>query len=156
MADNSNNSISITPKRSNLEPIEQKQLFEQLQQIFPDVDQTIQKESETFKERTRDLDEAIGKLSKSKDTESFDQVTFELEYFTGGQNSKFDSFVKKFDLTNENLQFVDFLQTDYCKEIMNRNDLKIHIETGNIYYNDTDTSESIFDFLQNQKIPQKD
>ena len=100
MADISNNSISITPKRSNLEPIGQKQLSEQLQQIFPDVDQTIQKESETFKERTRDLDEAIEKLSKSKDTESFDQVTFEFDFFTGGQNSKFDSFVKKFGLTN--------------------------------------------------------
>ena len=53
MADDSNNSISITPKRSNLESIGQKQLSEQLQQIFPDVDQRIKKESETFKERTR-------------------------------------------------------------------------------------------------------
>ena len=86
MADDSNNSISIMPKRSNLESIGQKQLSEQLQQIFPDVDQTIQRESETFKERTRDLDEAIERLSKSKDTESFDQVTFEFEFFTGGQN----------------------------------------------------------------------
>ena len=83
------------------------------------------------------MHEAIEKLSKSKDTESFDQVTFKFEFFTGGQNSKFDSFVKKFGLTNENLQFVDFLQTDYCKEIMHANDL--NIETGNIYYNDTDT-----------------
>ena len=69
MADDSNNSISITPKRSNLESIGQKQLSEQLQQIFPDVNQTIKKESETFKERTRDLDEAVERLSKSKDTE---------------------------------------------------------------------------------------
>ena len=48
IADDSNNSISITPKRSNLESTGQKQLSEQLQQIFPDVDQNIQKESETF------------------------------------------------------------------------------------------------------------
>ena len=34
---------------------------------------------------------------------------------------------------------------------MYANNLKIHIETGNIYYNDTDTNESIFDFLQNQQ-----
>ena len=34
---------------------------------------------------------------------------------------------------------------------MHANDLKIRIETGNIYYNDTDTNESIFDFLQNQQ-----
>ena len=149
IADDSNNSISITSKRSNLEPIGQKQLSEQLQQIFPDVDQ---KESETFKERTNDLDEVIEKLSRLKeDNGSSDQVTFESEFLTGGQNSKFDSFVKRFGLTNENLQFADFLQTDYCKEIIHVNDLKIHIETGNIYYNDTDTNESIFGLLQNQQ-----
>ena len=91
------------PKRPNLEPIGQKQLSEELQQICPGVEQRIQKELATFKERTRDLDEAIEKLSKSKDTESFDQVTFEFDFFTFGQNSKFDSFVKKFGLTNENL-----------------------------------------------------
>ena len=34
---------------------------------------------------------------------------------------------------------------------MHSNDLKIHIETGNIYYNDTDTNESIFEFIKNQQ-----
>ena len=68
------------------------------------------------------MDKAIEKLSKLKDTESFDQVTFDFEFFTGGQNSKFDSFVQKFGLSNENLQFVDFLQTDYCKEIVHSNE----------------------------------
>ena len=120
--------------------------------FFPDVDQTIKKESETFKERSRDLDEIIEKLGKSSESdESFDQITFEFEFFTGGRNSKFDSFVQKYGLTNENLEFVDFLQSDYCKEIMQSNDLKIHIETGNIYYNDTDTNESIFEFMKNQQ-----
>ena len=120
--------------------------------FFPDVDQTIKKESETFKERSRDLDEIIEKLGKSSESdESFDQITFEFEFFTGGRNSKFDSFVQKYGLTNENLEFVDFLQSDYCKEIMQSNDLKIHIETGSIYYNDTDTNESIFEYMKNQQ-----
>ena len=43
------------------------------------------------------------------------------------------------------------MQSDYCKEIMQSNDLKIHIETGNICYNDSDTNESIFDFMKNQQ-----
>ena len=34
---------------------------------------------------------------------------------------------------------------------MQNNDLKIHIETGNIYYDDTDTNESIFEFMKNQQ-----
>ena len=74
----------------------------------------------------------------------------EFEFFTGGPNSKFDSFVKTFGLTNENLEFVDFLQSDYCKEI-----LQTHIKTGNIYFNDTDTNESIFDFMKNQENTSK-
>ena len=57
----SNNTISLTPKKPPIEPIGQKQLSKQLQKFFPDVDETIQKESETFKERTRDLDEIIKK-----------------------------------------------------------------------------------------------
>ena len=51
--------------------------------------------------------------------------------------------------------FVDFLQTDYCKEVLQSNDLKIHIEKGNIYYQDTDTNESIFEFMKNQQDTSK-
>ena len=68
------------------------------------------------------------------------EVTFEFEFFSGSENSKFDSFVKRFGLTNENINFIDFLQAEYCKEILQNNDLKSHIETGNIYYDDKDTN----------------
>ena len=47
------------------------------------------------------------------------------------------------------MQFVNFLQWDYCKEVLQSNDLKSHIETGNIYDKDTDTDESIFEFMKN-------
>ena len=75
----SNNTISLTPKTPPVEPIGQKQLWNQLQNIFPDVDETIQKELETFKETTRELDEITEKSSESDDF--FDQVTFEFEFF---------------------------------------------------------------------------
>ena len=55
----------------------------------------------------------------------------------------------------ENLEFLDFLQSDYCKKILHSNDLKIHIETGNIYYKDDDTNESIFEFMKNQQDSSK-
>ena len=155
MTDEKNNTISITPKKPIFEPTGQRQLSEQLQGIFPDVDEIIKKESETFKERNQDLDKIIDKLSKPSDYDENDQVTFEFEFFTGGVNPKFDSFVKRYGLTNENIQFVDFLQSDYCKEILQSNDLKIHVETGNIYYNYTDTNESIFDFMKNQQNTSK-
>ena len=53
MTDEKNNTISITSKKPVLEPIGQRQLSEQLQGIFPDVDETIKKESETFKKEAK-------------------------------------------------------------------------------------------------------
>ena len=49
ITDEKNNAISITPKKPVL-PIGQRQLPQQLQNIFPDVDSTNEKTSETFKE----------------------------------------------------------------------------------------------------------
>ena len=40
---------------------------------------------------------------------------------------------------------------DFCKEILEDSDLKIHIETGNIYYKNIDSNESIFEFFKNQQ-----
>ena len=101
------------PKNPVLPPIGQRQLSQQLQKIFPEVDSTIEKTFETFKERSEDIDELIKKLGETD--ENADQANFEFEFFTGGKNQKFDSFIKKYGLTNENMLFVDFLQTDYCK-----------------------------------------
>ena len=42
-----------------------------------------------------------------------------------------------------------------CKEILENNNLKIHIETGNIYYKNEDTNESIFEFIKNQQDSSK-
>ena len=150
-----NNTIEITPKKSVLPPIGQKQLSEQLELIFPDVYQMIQQQSETFKERTENVEELINAFTKSDDYDADEQKIFEFEFFTGGVNQKFNSFVRKFGLTTENLKFLDFLQTDYCKEILVSNDLKIHIETENIYYDDTDTNEWIFEFMKNQQDSSK-
>ena len=43
------------------------------------------------------------------------------------------------------------MQWNLCKEILENNHLKIHIETGNIYYKNEDTNESIFEFIKNQQ-----
>ena len=110
----------------------------------------IKEESETFKEKIEDLDEIINKVSNI-DNDQDEQKIFEFEFFTGGANQKFDSFVQKLELSSENLEFLEFLQWHYCKEILENNDLKIHIETGKIYYKNNDTNESIFEFTKNQQ-----
>ena len=121
MTDKKNNTITITSKRP-ASKIEERNLSEQLQLIFPDVDETITKESETFKEKIEDLGRIIEKVSNIDDDKD-EQRIFEFEFFTGGFNQKFDSFVRNFGLSSENIEFLDFLQWNYCKEILENNDL---------------------------------
>ena len=56
-------------------------------------------------------------------------------------------------LSIDNLEFLDFLQSNICKKILTTNKLKIHVETGNIYYDNNNTSKSIFDFFLKQQDP---
>ena len=147
LVDEKNNTIEITPKKIDLPPIGQKQLSKELNKLFPDVDETIKEKENSFKERIENIDELVERIGRNEESE----LTFEFEFFYGGSNTKFHAFVKRFGLTSENENFVEFLQSEYCKKILENNNLKIHIETGNIYYDDRDTNESIFQFIQNQQ-----
>ena len=53
-------------------------------------------------------------------------------------------------LSPNNLEFLEFFQSDQCKKIFIENKLKINVESGNIYYDNTDTNEGILDFIFNQ------
>ena len=100
------------------------------------------------------MEEIINKVSNIDDDQD-EQKIFEFEFFKGETNKKFDSFVQKSRLSSENMEFLDFLQWGYCKEILEKNDLKIHLETSNIYYKNNDTNESIFEFMKNQQDSSK-
>ena len=82
-----------------------------------------------------------------------DDTPFEFEYFTGEKNKKFDDIICGIGPSSDNFEFLDFLQSDQCKQILVSLKLKIHIETGNIYHNDQDTNESILDFSFSQQNP---
>ena len=92
--------IAITPKRP-VPKIEETNLSEQLQSIFPDADQTIKQELEIFKEKFDDLDKIIEKVSNIDDDQD-EQKIFEFEFFTRSFNQKFDSSVRSKGLSTEN------------------------------------------------------
>ena len=58
---------------------------------------------------------------------------------------------KILDLNVENENFVDFLSRDYCSRLMRENKLSIHIESENVYSDNFNTNESIYDFLLAQQ-----
>ena len=47
--------------------------------------------------------------------------------------------------------FMQFLATDYSSQIMKQNRLSIHSNTSDLYYDNVNTNESLFDFIVSQK-----
>ena len=128
--DDKSNIIEITPQKP-APNINKTKLSKQLQEIFPNVNEVIKEDSYDFKEKINDLNEILDKIGKGEDGD--DQKLFEFKFFTGGKNQKFNKYIGHFGLSSNDLEFLNFLQSHFCKEILESNDLKIHIETGNVH-----------------------
>ena len=75
----------------------------------------------------------------------------QLDFFAGHENKKFATRARGVGLSSNSNDFMDFLQGITCSELMKKNKLKIHIDTGNIYYDITDKNKSIYSFLFGQE-----
>ena len=51
-----------------------------------------------------------------------------------------------------NCAFLEYLTSQYAKNIFVKNNMRIHVETKDINYNDQNMQESIYDFLQHNKM----
>ena len=136
--------IEITPK---VQITEEKQLSDSLQKLFPDVDKIAEDNSKA------DVKVDIENLSETLSAIDKEILPFEFEFFNGGANENFSNIIKSLDSGSDTLEFLDFLQSKICKKILEDNKLKIHVETGNIYYDNHDTNESIHNFILAQASP---
>ena len=78
------------------------------------------------------------------------QVPEQLEIYFGGENESFFRQLLSLSPTPANVNFFYFLSSDFGTEIMRQNKLSIHIETGNLYYDNMNTGESIYEFIASQ------
>ena len=127
---------------------EEKQISEKLQQLFPDVEKISEENKKT--DVTMDFDNLSETLSAIEPNQI---VPFEFEFFKGGKNAKFVEIIESIDSSVDTREFIDFLQSNICKRILENNKLKIHIESGKIYYDNNDTNESIHNFIFAQINP---
>ena len=118
-----------------------------LTRLFPNIDE-LEEEKDKDKNNDMEIDQVTEILARIDN----DTIPLELQFFNGCVNQTFENYTKTFGLSPSNLEFLEFLQSDECKEILLTNKLQIHIETGNIYYDNQDTNESIYDFFLNNKI----
>ena len=148
MADDRKNTIEVTPKKPETD-IEEKNLSQSLAELFPDIDEVLEEDKKN--EGNQDVIENLEEILSNIDRET----PFEFEFFTVGKNKKFDELMQDAALSPDNLEFLDFLQSDQCKQIFIENKLKINVESSNIYYDNTDTNKGILDFIFNQQNPVK-
>ena len=104
-------------------------------------------------------------VSRPKMTIPQTQVMFEelnegklpeqLKFFSSGSSGrsglKIRAIQKIGSLNESNNAFLEYLTTDYGSEVLAKNKMKIHLETGNIYYNNKNMQERIYDFLLAQQ-----
>ena len=138
--------IEITPRR---EVTEEKQLSDHLQKLFPDIDNIINQNKKA------DLEIDFPNLTNTLSEIENQIVPFEFEFFNSGENNKFREIILGLGNVSGHkiIKFVNFLESQICKKILADNKIKIHIETGNIYYDNNDTNESIHNFILAQLNP---
>ena len=54
-------------------------------------------------------------------------------------------------LSTDSIEFLEFLQSSFCQELLIENELKVRIENGNIFFNNLGTNESTYGFFQQQE-----
>ena len=115
-------------------------------EIIPKVkDKKIEEQEEKINDLPlNNLEEIFSKIDKG-------EIPKELKFFVGGLTNEFENRVRSLGISTGSNDFLDFLQSDICADLMTVNKLKIHIESGDIYHNNTDPNESIYSFFENQE-----
>ena len=78
-------------------------------------------------------------------------VPHQLEFFYDGDSDNFIRACNVLSINEDNNEFVSFLCFDRGQNIMTNNSLSIHIESGNIFYQNFNTNENFYNFLLAQQ-----
>ena len=80
------------------------------------------------------------------------EIPEEILFYRGGEGaSQLQRHMINNGLEIGNESFVEFLATEECQETLARDGISIHVPTGQIFVNNENIGESIFDFLHNQQ-----
>ena len=99
-------------------------------------------------------------IEQIKDGYNFDEiknafdhaaVPHQLKFFYGGDNENFVRAYNFLSPNKDNNEFVSFLCSDRGQNIMTNSSRSIHIETGNIFYQNFNANENFYSFLLAQQ-----
>ena len=74
-------------------------------------------------------------------------VPHQLDFFHGGINENFIQACYFLSRNSNNREFIAFLVSDEGQNVMTNNNFSIHVESGNIFYQNFNTNENFYSFL---------
>ena len=118
-----------------------------LREVFHDADQATNNEID------------IGETNEYADfSERLDrgEIPEELQFFSGGEGiENLYREIRDANLTAGNQDFIEYLATDECRDVLERDGISIHVSSRDIYVNNENTGESLYIFLNNQQDQNK-
>ena len=142
----------MIPKTIKKEPDDKITLSDQLSNLLPQVnDEGKIPEHKGENITILPIDKLVEILTKT----GKEQIPEVLEFFLWWKNKHFDQRFKMLRVPSNSLDFLDFLQSAECKEILVQNKFKTHVQSRNVFHNNIDTNESIYGFFQQQKDSHK-
>ena len=70
-----------------------------------------------------------------------------IYFFYDGESDNFYRAIKFVGLSPMNKEFGDFLISGLVRQVMTENKLSIHVESGDIFYENRNTGENFYNFL---------
>ena len=127
-----------------------------LTKVFPKTKRELIPLEPISEDETEDFD--ITESSVVSSSSSSNHELINLDFYTGGENSQ-----KLFEHANENVgnlnesnqEFLRYLSGKYGSYLLRKNKMKIHVESGKIFYDEKSTGESLYDFLKVQEDVKK-
>ena len=173
LVDKTHNVVKVIPKidtatDNNQQPVrkihspilgevfDDKNVSSGIHKTFPDIQQKITPEK-IIKEDPDALiheDKEVEKILEKILNEGNDEHA-SLKFTFGGENETFKNKLIELGLDGGNEAFIEFLLSEFSARIMKNDKLKIHIESGDIYFGGFNTGESLYDFLKTQQNQDK-
>ena len=115
--------------------------------LFPDAIE--------IKEEPEDDYDSISEVQTAASELNDGNLLYDLQLFSGGEKMKkklFEGVSKNVGIINDsNQKFLEFFASNFGKNLLTKNKIQIHIDSGQIFHDNKITSETLYDFLKRQQ-----
>ena len=145
---------STSPVRSSNQKIE---FPDSLSKIFPIAHKT-DADFDEFDDKSDD--ESISEVQMTVRELNNSNLLSNLQFFSGGKKNEeklFENVAKNVGIINDsNKKFLEFLTSKFGKNLLTKNKIQIHLDSGQIFHDNKITSESLYDFKKKKDLNKKE